>query len=131
MRIATRGSALALTQARAVADALPGEHEIVEVTTAGDRGALPGSDNSHDEVEMSEIAWPETRRILGVGTLRQIMRLPLATLEAAGAALIEDLGANGPLDAAAIAFREAAGLGDEGKLVFLDMPSLLTTGRPF
>jgi hydroxymethylbilane synthase len=38
VRVATRGSALALTQARAVAAALPGETEIVEVTTAGDRG---------------------------------------------------------------------------------------------
>ena len=38
MRIATRGSALALTQARAVAAALPGETELVEISTAGDRG---------------------------------------------------------------------------------------------
>jgi len=38
VRVATRGSALALTQALAVAAALPGEVEIVEVTTAGDRG---------------------------------------------------------------------------------------------
>jgi hydroxymethylbilane synthase len=52
VRIATRGSALALTQARAVADALPGEHEIVEVTTAGDRGALPGSDKSRWVAEL-------------------------------------------------------------------------------
>ncbi len=40
MRIATRGSALALAQAHAVADALPGSrHELVVVSTAGDRGA--------------------------------------------------------------------------------------------
>ena len=38
MRIGTRGSALALAQARQVADALGGEHELVEVTTTGDRG---------------------------------------------------------------------------------------------
>lgn len=37
MRIATRGSALALAQARWVADRLDGEHELVEVVTAGDR----------------------------------------------------------------------------------------------
>jgi hydroxymethylbilane synthase len=37
VRIATRGSALALTQARAVAAALQGA-ELIEVTTAGDRG---------------------------------------------------------------------------------------------
>jgi hydroxymethylbilane synthase len=36
MRIGTRGSALALAQARAVADALPGPVELVPVTTAGD-----------------------------------------------------------------------------------------------
>lgn len=37
MRIATRGSALALAQARWVADRLPGDVEIVTVTTSGDR----------------------------------------------------------------------------------------------
>jgi len=52
VRIATRGSALALAQARAVAAALPGETEIVEVTTAGDRGAAPGSDKSRWVAEL-------------------------------------------------------------------------------
>jgi hydroxymethylbilane synthase len=52
VRIATRASALALAQARAVAEALPGEHEIVEVTTAGDRGAPPGSDKSRWVAEL-------------------------------------------------------------------------------
>ncbi len=37
MRIATRGSALALAQARWIASRLPGEHELVEVVTSGDR----------------------------------------------------------------------------------------------
>jgi hydroxymethylbilane synthase len=41
VRIATRGSALAVTQARWVADRLPGEHELVTVTTSGDRGEGP------------------------------------------------------------------------------------------
>ena len=41
MRIATRGSALALTQARWVAEQLPGEHELVTVRTSGDRGEGP------------------------------------------------------------------------------------------
>jgi hydroxymethylbilane synthase len=41
LRIATRRSALALAQARAVADALGGG-ELVELTTAGDRGAAGG-----------------------------------------------------------------------------------------
>jgi hydroxymethylbilane synthase len=39
MRIGTRGSALALAQARAVALLLGDEAEIVEITTSGDRGA--------------------------------------------------------------------------------------------
>lgn len=38
MRIGTRGSALALAQARQVAALLGGEHELVEVVTGGDRG---------------------------------------------------------------------------------------------
>ena len=38
MRIGTRGSALALVQARQVAELLGGEHELVEVVTSGDRG---------------------------------------------------------------------------------------------
>jgi hydroxymethylbilane synthase len=41
VRIATRGSVLALTQARWVAEQLPGEHELVTVTTSGDRGEGP------------------------------------------------------------------------------------------
>jgi hydroxymethylbilane synthase len=41
VRIATRGSALALTQARWVAEQLPGEHELVTVTTSGERGEGP------------------------------------------------------------------------------------------
>jgi hydroxymethylbilane synthase len=52
VRIATRASALALAQARAVAAALPGETEIVEITTAGDRGAEPGSDKSRWVAEL-------------------------------------------------------------------------------
>jgi hydroxymethylbilane synthase len=52
VRIATRASALALAQASAVAAALPGETEIVEVTTAGDRGAAPGSDKSRWVAEL-------------------------------------------------------------------------------
>ncbi len=39
MRLGTRGSALALAQARWVAEQLGGETEIVEITTLGDRGA--------------------------------------------------------------------------------------------
>jgi hydroxymethylbilane synthase len=40
VRIGTRGSALALVQARQVAALLGGEHELVEVVTSGDRGAV-------------------------------------------------------------------------------------------
>jgi len=42
VRLGTRGSALALAQARAVADALAREVEIVEVRTGGDAGAAVG-----------------------------------------------------------------------------------------
>jgi hydroxymethylbilane synthase len=41
VRIGTRGSALALAQARQVAEMLGGEHELVEVVTSGDRGKSP------------------------------------------------------------------------------------------
>jgi hydroxymethylbilane synthase len=41
VKIATRGSALALAQSGWVADQLPGEHELVTVTTSGDRGEGP------------------------------------------------------------------------------------------
>ena len=42
MRIGTRGSALALAQARQVAALLGGSHELVEVSTSGDRGEAGG-----------------------------------------------------------------------------------------
>ena len=38
IRLGTRGSALALVQARSVAERLPGEVALVEITTSGDRG---------------------------------------------------------------------------------------------
>ena len=42
MRIGTRGSALALAQARQAVALLPGEHELVEIVTTGDRRSGPG-----------------------------------------------------------------------------------------
>jgi hydroxymethylbilane synthase len=42
IRLGTRGSALALAQARWVADRLPGEAELVPITTSGDRASPPG-----------------------------------------------------------------------------------------
>jgi hydroxymethylbilane synthase len=50
LRIGTRGSALALAQARLVAEALGGG-ELVEIATAGDRGA-PGGDKSRWVAEL-------------------------------------------------------------------------------
>jgi hydroxymethylbilane synthase len=41
VRIGTRGSALALVQARQVAELLGGEHDLVEVVTSGDRDPFP------------------------------------------------------------------------------------------
>ena len=42
IRLGTRASALALAQARWVADRLPGEAELVPITTSGDRASPPG-----------------------------------------------------------------------------------------
>jgi hydroxymethylbilane synthase len=42
LRLGTRGSALALAQARWVAERLPGEVEVVEITTAGDQARAVG-----------------------------------------------------------------------------------------
>jgi hydroxymethylbilane synthase len=52
VRLGTRGSALALAQARLVADALPNGAEIVPITTAGDRG--PGGDKSRFVKEIED-----------------------------------------------------------------------------
>ena len=42
MRVGSRGSPLALAQAGGVVAALEGEHELVTVTTSGDRGQAGG-----------------------------------------------------------------------------------------
>ena len=42
IRLGTRASALALAQARSVAERLPGEVELVRITTSGDRDSLRG-----------------------------------------------------------------------------------------
>jgi hydroxymethylbilane synthase len=52
VRIGTRGSALALAQARLVAECLPGEAEIVPIRTSGDRG--PGGDKARFVKEIEE-----------------------------------------------------------------------------
>jgi hydroxymethylbilane synthase len=52
IRLATRGSALALAQARLVADALSEECEIVPITTSGDRGR--GDDKARFVKEIEE-----------------------------------------------------------------------------
>jgi hydroxymethylbilane synthase len=50
VKLGTRGSTLALTQARAVADALGGA-ELVEITTSGDRGAGTDKERWVDAIE--------------------------------------------------------------------------------
>jgi hydroxymethylbilane synthase len=59
VRLGTRGSALALVQARAVAAALPEAAEIVEITTSGDRGIAGDKarwiDTIEDALERGEI----------------------------------------------------------------------------
>jgi hydroxymethylbilane synthase len=56
IRLGTRGSALALAQARWVADRLRGEIELVPITTSGDerRGSDPSSDKSRFVKEIEE-----------------------------------------------------------------------------
>jgi hydroxymethylbilane synthase len=58
VRIGTRGSALALAQARWVASRLPEEAELVTITTSGDRGpsprAAPGGDKARFVKELEE-----------------------------------------------------------------------------
>ncbi len=57
MRIGTRGSALALVQAHWVADQLPGEHEVVTITTTGDRDrAAPDKAKWVKELERALLA---------------------------------------------------------------------------
>jgi hydroxymethylbilane synthase len=57
IRLGTRGSALALAQARLVAEGLPGEVEIVPIETSGDAGA-PGGDKARfvKEIEQALLA---------------------------------------------------------------------------
>jgi hydroxymethylbilane synthase len=54
IRLGTRGSALALAQARLVADALPGEVELVPISTSGDQGRGEGMDKSRFVKEIEE-----------------------------------------------------------------------------
>lgn len=56
IRLGTRGSALALAQARWAADLLPGEVELVEITTTGDRErALPDKEKWVRELDRALI----------------------------------------------------------------------------
>ena len=56
IRLGTRGSALALAQARLVAGLLEGEVELVPITTSGDRGpgSAPGGDKARFVKEIEE-----------------------------------------------------------------------------
>ncbi len=56
MRIGTRGSALALAQARLVAERLPGDPEIVPITTSGDRTATGDKARFVKEIEEALLA---------------------------------------------------------------------------
>jgi hydroxymethylbilane synthase len=54
IRLGTRGSALALAQARLVAERLPGEVEIVPITTSGDRSQKDPADKSRFVKEIED-----------------------------------------------------------------------------
>jgi hydroxymethylbilane synthase len=56
IRLGTRGSALALAQARWVAERLPGEVSLVEITTAGDRGSRDDKSRFVKEIEEALLA---------------------------------------------------------------------------
>lgn len=95
MRLGTRGSALALVQARAVRDALGGEAaaEIVEITTSGDRGIAGDKarwiDTIEDALERGDID-------LAVHSAKDV---PAASLLRPGMALAAVLGREDPRDA--------------------------------
>jgi hydroxymethylbilane synthase len=92
VRLGTRGSALALVQARAVAKALGGA-EIVEITTSGDRGIAGDKarwiDTIEDALERGEID-------LAVHSAKDV---PAASLLRPGMALAAVLGREDPRDA--------------------------------
>jgi hydroxymethylbilane synthase len=56
LRLGTRGSALALAQARWVAERLDGETELVSITTSGDRGAREDKSRFVKEIEQALLA---------------------------------------------------------------------------
>ena len=56
LRLGTRGSALALAQARWVADRLDDEAELVTITTSGDRGAREDKSRFVKEIEQALLA---------------------------------------------------------------------------
>jgi hydroxymethylbilane synthase len=51
IRLGTRASALALAQARYVAERLPGEVRLVTITTSGDRGSRADKSRFVKEIE--------------------------------------------------------------------------------
>ena len=79
MRIGTRGSALALAQARWVAERIEGETEIVPITTTGDRGAAIG-DKSRWVSEL-ELALLDGRIDLAVHSAKDVPAELAAGLE--------------------------------------------------
>ena len=56
IRVGTRGSALALAQARWVAERLPGDAELVTITTSGDRGSHADKSRFVKEIEEALLA---------------------------------------------------------------------------
>ena len=56
IRLGTRASALALAQARSVAERLPGDVSLVEITTSGDRGSRDDKSRFVKEIEEALLA---------------------------------------------------------------------------
>jgi hydroxymethylbilane synthase len=93
VRLGTRGSALALVQARAVAAALGDDAEIVEITTSGDRGIAGDKARWIDTIEAA-LARGEID--LAVHSAKDV---PAAALLAPGMALAAVLEREDPRDA--------------------------------
>jgi hydroxymethylbilane synthase len=93
VRLGTRGSALALAQARAVAAALGDDAEIVEIVTSGDRGpASAGGRGPHDKtrwIDTIEDALERGEIDLAVHSAKDV---PAAALLRPGMALAAVLG---------------------------------------
>jgi hydroxymethylbilane synthase len=96
VKLGTRGSALALVQARAVAAALGGDAEIVEIITSGDRGVRTHPSDKARWIDTIEDALERGVIDLAVHSAKDV---PAQTLLRPGMRLAAVLGREDPRDA--------------------------------